>query len=444
MVNVLLVGGGARESALAYKMSQSSYLSTLYLVGCNPTASGYGQVVSWPSVLDGSGFNTEEKFDGSRQNHLKILAGWCKSHAIDLVVSGPEAPICAGLSDILAQQDIPCFAPSAHLSQLEGSKTFAKQLMIEAGIPTARFSLAHAFDEARQLAVSHFIRRHQGVVIKADGLAGGKGVFVCHTEKDVSEALERLSQSMAKACPVLLCEDLLHGEECSYFAMISGDTIIPMGFVRDYKRLRDGDLGPNTGGMGAYTPLPWLEQNTTNPESMVISQVIQPLIKTLKQKNLSYTGFLYVGLMWTESGPQVLEFNIRLGDPEAQVLALADQRDWLGCMRDVMSGHGQPSANLRPTVGVVMTSPHYPWNHEVSTPCLLPQEVWQSDGKTRVFGAAVRESSDGFYAKEGRILTIVSQGQTLAESRESCYRRAQFIKSYWPNSHMRTDIAELP
>ena len=450
-MKVLLVGGGGRESALAYKLSQSPLLTKLFIVGGNPAMERYGTLLTPQDFTqDGAG-----SFSLNDKKSLTELARWSKENSVELVISGPEAPICAGLTAAMAASGVRCFAPEPHLAQLESSKEFAKQILTEAAIPTASYRVAFSPEEAKKIAFEYAHTRG-GVVVKADGLAGGKGVFVCHDIYEATKALSTLYGSMSHATKSVVIEEMLNGEECSYFALISGKNIIPMGFVRDYKRLFDKDKGPNTGGMGAYAPVNWLPQDA---EARVIHHVLNPLLHYLGSAGHHYEGFLYVGIMWTDDGPSVLEFNIRLGDPECQVLALADPRDWLSCIMEITESRQQPQpksltllrppAIITPTVGLVCASDNYPWYTKPSPSHLLPEAVWAESStvfagngaSTMVFGGAVHSTSEGLHSGKGRILTIVSSGKNHSQCRAVCYQKAEKIKEYWPSVYYRHDIA---
>lgn len=469
-MKILLIGGGGRESALAYKLSRSPLISELMIYGGNPAMAAYGSLVS-PDQIDATGQLATEPLYAT--SSLTKVAQWCHDQPIDLVISGPEAPICADLKGELARHQIPCFAPNLVLSQLESSKQYAKELMLRSHIPTAACDYATSPAAAHQLA-NRLLKASGGVVLKADGLAGGKGVFVCKSGAEVESALHQLQATMGKAASTLLCEQLLVGHECSYFAMIGGSAVIPMGFVRDYKRLLDQDQGPNTGGMGAHTALTHLPHDA---EAQVHAKILEPLLHSLRQQDLQYTGFLYIGLMWTEEGPHVLEYNIRLGDPECQILALADSSDWLEAIAQVnvhATKTAAPQATMQllrepaplaPTLGVVCASANYPWLQKPVSPHPLPDTLWQQaelPHQCQVFGAAItrteahfpaagpgagrnrtREPSQ-YAASQGRVLTVVATAADLHTCRQRCYDQIHQLKTHWPDMQYRTDIGLHP
>ena len=306
-MRILLIGQGAREHALAWKLKQSSLMSELFVW---PGNAAMNQIAC--------------PFTNAENPTLEELALEAKNKKIDLTICGPETPLANGIKDIWAQQQLLLFGPNREASQLESSKAFAKTLMLEAAIPTAAFTIANSAEECLQQA-SLVWQKYKGVVLKDDGLAGGKGVFVCHKREELTSAVKKLYPNQGDN-KVVVVEELLKGRECSYFALLSEKYSDFLGFAVDFKRAEEGDLGPNTGGMGCYTPVPWLPKNA---HSEVQERILDPLQKILKKKKIEFQGFLYIGLMWSSKGPQVVEFNVRLGDPEAQTLAAHDTRDWL-------------------------------------------------------------------------------------------------------------------
>lgn len=444
----LLVGSGGRECALAWKLWRSPLLKQLFLYPGSLAARDWGVVVTAAEVDP-----QVQVADLTDPRHLKQLARWARGQRVDLVFCGPEAPLCAGLADEMHEEGILVWGASREAARLEGSKVFAKELMRFAGIPQADYDVTSGMEETRRCALQR-LAAEGGAVIKADGLAGGKGVFVCTTQQQVHEAASRLSGSLSAACSSLLVERVLRGEECSYFAWVHEDQVEFLGFARDYKRLLSGDRGVNTGGMGCYTPLSWLPQDAA---SRVEERVIRPLLRELKKKGLSYTGFLYVGLMWGHEGPQVLEFNIRLGDPECQALAVADERDWLAVTQRILKagfceeshgkeGSGEVSASaLIPTVCAVLASSCYPWKEAPHHPTKLPDHIWQPSACRHIFGGALKRGDDqSIITKPGRVLSVVCRGASLAEAREQLYREIEVIRQgIWCDFQMRDDIALL-
>ena len=295
-MNILLIGSGGREHALAWKIAQSPLLGTLFIAPGNGGTGDLGTHV----VLD-------------IENHDAIVQ-FCQLQAVALVVVGPEAPLVGGLSDALRAAGISVFGPSAAAAQLEGSKHFTKQLCDRMNIPTAAYG--HFSDV--QSALAYLETRDVPIVIKADGLAAGKGVTVATTRAEATAALEDcFSGSFGGAGAELVIEECLVGEEASMFFLCDGTTALPFGTAQDHKRVGDGDTGPNTGGMGAYSPAPVLTQDL---QAEVLEKIVQPTLRGMREAGTPFSGVLYAGLMLTESGPKLIEYNVRFGDPECQVL----------------------------------------------------------------------------------------------------------------------------
>lgn len=441
-MKVLLLGSGARESAMAWKFSSSPFLEKLWI---------------WPA-----GSVLSQKYDSPdlpRSASWDQIADWCAGEQISLVVSGPEAPLAAGAADIFkSRTKIPFFGPTQSLARLESSKSFSKQKMKAAGIPTADFEIVEDRDACERVAFD-YLAKWGKVVLKASGLAAGKGVFVCHNSDDVRDGLTHLySVDMAEASQEVVVERCLEGRECSYFTMITANTSHFLGFAVDYKRLRDGDEGPNTGGMGTYTSVPWLPSEA---EQMITERVVTPLLHEIAKGGESYTGYLYVGIMWTKDGPYILEFNVRLGDPEAQVLAVQDQRDWLemiardleielpgGIAGRVTTGDGKSDLSQpgpRYTVGVVAASPNYPFGAaSLAMEKSLPFTVFAGcDQDLQVFGAALKKIQDGYQTGSGRVMTVVAASDSMEKARVKAYEKIQQIKEYWPEMHCRRDVARI-
>jgi phosphoribosylamine--glycine ligase len=371
--------------------------------------------------------------------------------AVDLVVCGPEQPLSEGLADLLTEARIPVFGPTRAAAQLESSKEFAKRVMQKAGIPTAAFELATSEDDCRRIALA-LLKRTGGAVLKASGLAAGKGVFVCKDEREVEDGLRHLYHTdMSRAAATVVVEETLRGRECSYFTFIGEGGATGLGFAVDYKRLEDGDRGPNTGGMGCYAPVPWLPADA---EQRVVTAVVEPLLATLAREGIPYRGWLYVGLMWDPSrGPRVVEFNVRLGDPEAQVLAAYDDRDWLAQIA-VKVGLPVPEAALAAaraqithrdaTVGVVMASRGYPFGEGEVPGVELPRDVFGRATGVQVFAASVEGAGLPVKTGKGRVLTVVARGKDFAAARAAAYADVRRIAEHWPSARWRPDVAAQP
>ena len=399
-----------------------------------------------------------------------------KDLGINLVICGPEAPLAAGIASAMARAQLPFFGPSAYLAQLESSKGFAKQIMAKAEIPTARYQIAKTKVQCLDLA-QDFLAKHSGVVLKADGLAGGKGVFVCESKDQVDAALRQLFDGPLRgAAGEVVVEEVLEGRECSFFVMLGQSEPYPLGFAVDFKRLHEGDKGPNTGGMGCYTPVPWLPEGATNT---VMETIVRPLLSVLKAAGHTYVGWLYVGLMWGADGPRVVEFNVRLGDPEAQVLVKSNDCDWLQLIVDQLglqppassaSGATCEMAKLNPgmaanstgcVVGVVMASQYYPYskpNGEKPEQKVFPKKLFPKKRVTRpggslaegqafaatVFAASVNEGPDDDTVQTGtgRILTVTATGKSFESARQMVYAKVQSLASGWHGCRYRSDIGD--
>jgi phosphoribosylamine--glycine ligase len=431
-LNILLVGKGGREHAIAWKISRSPILSELYLWPGNPVSVALGTPADLPASAS-----------------FSQLAVWAKNHAVDLVISGPEAPLSEGLADVMAEHGIPVFGPRQAGAMLEASKAFAKEVMQAAGVPTAASRLVTGENECRQVALV-MLKETGGTVLKASGLAAGKGVFVCTTEAEIEEGLRHLYHSdMSTAAEKVVVEEILHGRECSYFTFIGDGESRGLGFAVDFKRLQDGNKGPNTGGMGSYTPVPWLP---VNAGKKVEDLVVRPLMKELAKRDIPYTGCLYVGLMWHPAkGPQVVEFNVRLGDPEAQILAVYDDRDWLALMADragltlpaaAASDLNRSVAHDDKVVGVVLASDTYPYGKDAGATGELPAALFAGEQNFVVFAASVAAGGNGgFVSATGRVLTVVGRGTDFAAARKKAYDGVAAVRRTWTGCHFRNDIA---
>jgi phosphoribosylamine--glycine ligase len=410
-----VVGSGAREHALAWRLSRSEKASALYAVP------GNGGTALLCTNLNGSPEDPE------------VLVRLAEQHAIDLTIVGPEVPLAKGVVDLFGRRGLRVFGPSRAAARIEASKSFAKELMRSNGIPATMF---HVFDEF--VAAREFLCRHSGpVVVKADGLAAGKGVAVCRDQKEalaaVSDCMQR--RSFGAAGDRVVVEEFLEGREVSVFAFTDGEHVSPLVAACDYKRLRDGDEGPNTGGMGSYSPP---EFWSAGLDHRVRDEIMEPVVKALRDAGTPYTGVLYAGLMITSQGPQVLEFNCRLGDPEAQVILPLLKTDplevVLACLEggvDTLSMEWEEGACL----GVVMASGGYPGEYATGLPISGLDGL---DEDVLVFHAGTRRTGVGKDARVvshgGRVLTMVGRGATLARARARAYdnvRRLHFEGAYY-------------
>ena len=417
-MKVLLVGGGGREHTLAWKLAQSARLTELLAAPGNP---GIGRHARCVPIKD-------HDIDG--------LCDLAARERVDLTVVGPELPLSLGLADRLRERGLAVFGPSQAAARLESSKAFAKDLMARHGIPTARF---RAFTEA---AAARAWCRELGVplVVKADGLAAGKGVIICRTlaEADaaVATCLDQRAFGVAGASVVI--EEFMVGEEASFFAITDGAAILPLAAAQDHKTVFDGDEGPNTGGMGAYSPAPVMDASMTE---RVMAEIVRPTVAAMAKEGTPFAGFLYVGLMVTGDGPKVVEFNCRFGDPECQVVIPRLDADLLPLLDAVARGRGIPTSvpwRAEASVCVVMSSGGYPGPYETGRPITGVEEAEALPG-VRVFhaGTALREGV--LQTAGGRVLGVQALGADVRDAVEAAYAAVARIR--FEGAHYRRDIA---
>lgn len=415
---MLLLGSGGREHAIAWRVSQSPRLDKLWTAPGNAGTSTLGENISEIVTEDA--------------NAVTSLAA--KINA-DLVIVGPENPLAEGVSDFLVDAGIPVFGPSRLAAEIESSKTFAKELMASASIGTARARTFENADEAKR----YIQTLDSAPVVKADGLAAGKGVIICESLEEAEMAIERSLENriFGDAGARVLIEERLSGPETSAHVITDGTTVRHMPFSCDYKLALDGDRGPNTGGMGVYSPPGWLDQQTA---SIIESDVSERTISALAAIDRPYRGVLYPGIMVTPDGPKVLEFNCRFGDPEAEALLPRLQSDLLEiCEAAAVGKLGEVPVEWsgQATVGVVMTSDGYPNEYEVGFPIDGINDV---DNDVNVFLAGVDHDTDGrLITAGGRVLCVVASGDTIAEARERVYDNVSRIR--FRGAHYRRDIA---
>ena len=420
-MKVLIVGSGGREHALAWRLNQSPHLSALWVAGGN---SGTVQLASNLSI-------SPEDVGG--------VAEAARTRDIDLVVVGPEQPLADGLVDKLDSMGIPAFGPGKAAAQLEASKSFAREIMAEAGVPGPEYRVFHD-----QSAALDFLRSHAGrVVVKADGLAAGKGVALC---ANVEEAIIALKGCMDErifgvAGDTVILEEWLEGTEVSVFAFSDGEHLSAPVAACDYKPIGEGDQGPNTGGMGSFTPPAFWNPAVADK---VMQTIMEPVIAAMAKRGTPYRGMLYAGLMFTRNGPKVLEFNCRFGDPETQVILPLLQSDPIEVMTACIEGKlagAQVCWGEQAHVGVVMASGGYPGAYQ--TGCeITGLDVEDSD--TIVFHAGAQRTNDGtnrVVTAGGRVLTVVGKGDSLSQAREAAYRRADLI--HFENTYYRRDVGDL-
>jgi phosphoribosylamine---glycine ligase len=402
-MRVLLVGSGGREHAMGWKLAQSSRVDELISLPGNPGLAELGPTVEGIDIAD-----------------VGAIAAMARLHGVDLVVVGPEAPLAAGVADAVSRLGIPVFGPTRAATRLESSKSFAKQVMARAGVATGG---SETFDDPK-MAAAHIDGREGPYVVKADGLAGGKGVLVTDSRADAKSWVDHWIDTG----PVVV-EEYLDGPEVSVFAVCTESGAVPLEPARDYKRLLEGDEGPNTGGMGSYSPVGDLPDGLVD---RVMDEVIRPTLAQMAADGHRFTGFLYAGMVLTEEGPKVLEFNVRLGDPETQAVLPRLSGDLL----DVLEG-AAPTWSDHSTVNVVLAAPGYPTAPERGA------EIRGLDSRLGedviVFHAGTVAEGGKLFVDGGRVLSVVGVGSDLDMARDRAYEAAERIT--WPGVQYRRDIA---
>ena len=418
-MNVLVIGGGGREHALCWKLARSPQCDALY---CAPGNAGTATVAR-TLELDVS--------DGP------AVVSACREHGIALVVIGPEAPLVEGLADTLEDAGILAFGPSASAARLEGSKSFAKEFMQRHGIPTAG---ADVFDEGAALQ-THLETCPLPTVVKADGLAAGKGVLICTTRAEARAAGEAMAVEgrFGDAGTRVVVEEFMVGEEATLLALVDGETVVVLQASQDHKRRFDGDEGPNTGGMGAYTPVPAVDEEVLRRATV---EVLLPTAHGMVADGMPYRGLLYAGLMLTADGPRVVEYNVRFGDPECQPILLALESDLLPLLEATAAGRlheaTPPVFFDGATLCVVLVSEGYPGPYDKGLP-ITGADADAGDDVV-VFHAGTRRAADGtLLTHGGRVLGVTARGTTVTEARDRAYAVAQTIQ--WDGVDFRTDIA---
>ncbi|KUR75935.1 phosphoribosylamine--glycine ligase [Novosphingobium sp. FSW06-99] len=416
-MNVLLLGSGGREHALAWKLAQSPRLGKLHAIPGNP---GIAEHAACHAI--------------DLADHGAVVA-FCGEHAIDLVVIGPEAPLVDGLGDTLRGAAISVFGPNQAAARLEGSKGFTKDLCARAGIPTAGY--VRTGSEAEALAALG--RFGLPVVIKADGLAAGKGVVIAQTAQEARDAIaDMFAGSFGEAGAEVVIEEFMTGEEASFFALTDGATIVAFGSAQDHKRVGEGDTGPNTGGMGAYSPARVL---TPALEREVITRIIAPTVKAMADEGMAYSGVLFAGLMLTAEGPKLIEYNCRFGDPECQVLMLrleSDLVDLLSAVADNrLAAIAPPAFSPEPALTVVMAATGYPGT-PVKGSMIADLPRAEAYGAKVFHAGTVRDDAGVLRASGGRVLNVSARGTSVRAARDAAYRAVDAID--FGESFCRRDI----
>jgi phosphoribosylamine---glycine ligase len=415
-MNILILGSGGREHALAWKIAASPLTEKLY---CAPGNAGIAQQAECVALEAG--------------DHKAVIA-FAKEKRIDLVVVGPEAPLCAGIVDDLAAAGIKAFGPNKWAARLEGSKGFTKDLCRANGIPTADYK---RFKQAGP-AKNYVRAKGAPIVVKADGLAAGKGVVVAGSVAEAEAAIEMMfGGSLGAPAWEIVIEDCLVGEEASFFALCDGDTALPLASAQDHKRVGDRDTGPNTGGMGAYSPAPVM---TPEMSARVMDEIIKPTVRALKAMGAPYKGALFAGLMITKDGPQLIEYNVRFGDPECQVLMLRLTSDLVPALLAAHDGQLQ-NFDLRwsneAALTVVMAAKGYPGNYKKGSAIDGLETAAKLDG-VEIFHAGTRAEDGRILANGGRVLNVCASGRTVREAQSRAYAAVELIR--WPDGFCRRDI----
>jgi len=415
-MNILLLGSGGREHALAWKVAASPLVEKLY---CAPGNAGIAQECELVAL--------------DPADHAAVIA-FCRARNIGLVVVGPEAPLCAGIVDDLTAAGIKAFGPSKAAARLEGSKGFTKDLCKASDIPTA------AYERFTAAAAAKDYVRAQGapIVIKADGLAAGKGVVVAQTLEEAEAAIDMMfGGGLGEAGAEVVVEECLTGEEASFFALCDGETAIPLAAAQDHKRVFDGDQGPNTGGMGAYSPAPVMTPETIR---RTMDEIVLPTVRAMKRMGAPYKGVLFAGLMIGDSGPKLIEYNVRFGDPECQVLMLRLMSDLVPALLASCDGMLK-NFDLRwmpdTALTVVMAAKGYPGSYAKGSLIEGLDAAAKIDG-VEIFHAGTKADGSRIFANGGRVLNVCAVGKSVAEAQARAYAAVDRIR--WPDGFCRRDI----
>ena len=416
-MKILIIGGGGREHALAWKLSQSPRVSEVFVAPGNAGTALEENVTNVAlSISD-----------------LDSLVAFAESHAIDYTVIGPETPLVDGVVDRFEEKGLCCFGPRADCAQLEGSKAFTKEFLKRHNIPTAAYG---TFTDVNQ-AMTYLDKVGAPIVVKADGLAAGKGVILAKTVDDAKSAVQDMLQGnqFGEAGNRVIIEEFLTGEEASFIVIVDGTDVLPLASSQDHKAAYDSDMGPNTGGMGAYSPAPVVDQIC---HDRIMSEVIQPTIHGLAADGLRYRGFLYAGIMVAVDGtPKVLEYNCRFGDPETQPILFRLKSDLLDLIEAACHGGlGEQIAvwDFRAALGVVMAAPGYPGDYPRGTDISLGQDTED----TKIFHAGTTMSGDQPITSGGRVLCVTALGSGVSEAKVKAYERLKSV--HFEGAEYRTDI----
>ncbi len=416
-MNVLVIGSGGREHALCWKIAQSPKVEKVY---CAPGNAGISKVAECVNIS---------------ADDISGLKNFVIKEQIGLTVVGPELPLTLGIVDSFEKDGLRIFGPGKDAARLEGSKSFSKKLMMKYNIPTAAYSVFSNLEEAK----SYIENQGAPLVIKADGLAAGKGVLICLTIDDAYQAVDLMmkEKNFAEAGESVIIEELLDGEEASFLAFSDGNNVLPLASSQDHKPVYDGDKGPNTGGMGAYSPAPIVTDELNN---WILENVMIPVVKGMEKEGCRYKGILYAGLMMTNDGPKVLEFNCRFGDPEAQPLLVRMKSDIIPILEAAIDGNLASEKiewDNRTSICVVMSSEGYPGDYEKGRE-ITGLEKLDGIEAVEVFHAGTTLSNGRLVTSGGRVLGITALGDGIENAIDSVYKALEYVS--WEGAHYRHDI----
>lgn len=417
-MRVLLVGSGGREHALAATLARSPHLTALFIAPGNPGTADLG--INVPIGVE----------------NVPALITFAKEQQIDLVVPGPEAPLVAGLADACAKADLACAGPTQAAARLEGSKSFTKEICYAAGIPTAQ---GERFTTVAD-ALTYVRERGAPIVVKADGLAAGKGVVVAQTIAEAEDAVQEMMTqgSMGDAGRSVVIEDCLMGEEVSLFAFCSGETATLIGAAQDHKRIGDNDTGPNTGGMGAVSPPRGFDRAA---QEQALDIMVRPMLTEMARRGTPFRGVIFAGLMLTETGPQLIEYNVRFGDPEAQALLLRLTSDLLPALKALADGQLDATPitfSDQASISIVMAAKGYPAKPETGAVISGIADANALDGVTVFQAGTTENAARDLVVSGGRVLSVCAVGKTVKEARDRAYAGVKAIS--WDGAQWRTDI----
>ena len=423
-MNIMVVGGGGREHALAWKLSQSPRAERVFVA---PGNAG--------TALDA------ENIDISPSDFARLIS-FAKQNNVQLTVVGPEAHLAEGIVDAFESEKLRIFGPTKAAAELEASKVFCKNLLRHADVPTADYQVFRSAGSAKRYITDRYTTDTEDVpvVVKADGLAAGKGVIVCHRREEALDAIQRIYNEFGDAASQIVIEERMDGQEASIIAITDGHTIVPLSPAQDHKPAFDGDQGPNTGGMGAYCPTPIVDRKTL---AFIEEQVLVPTVHAMKRGRAPFSGVLYAGLMITNQGPKVLEYNVRFGDPECQPLLMRLKSDLVEILEATVDGRLDEIEPLdwddRPAVCVVMASEGYPGAYEKGRPIRGLEEAAKLDD-VKVFHAGTATADGSVITSGGRVLGVTALGNSISAAKLQAYKAVKCIR--WEGAWCRKDISD--